>query len=123
MSLSDKLGTNRLHHCRANDLAVPFFELSAKEGCLSLRKRVNLPSAKPSERRSSETEAQCTAQRVTFPRSRPLSVLIPGDTSFQERRATKLYLQIDIENQDHAASASWTEPRAPVISLACHRVI
>lgn len=42
---------------------------------------------------------------------------------FRNSRASELHLQIDIMNQDHPASASWTEPRAPVISLAFHRVI
>jgi hypothetical protein len=52
-----------------------------------------------------------------FP-SRSPTMRTPAIPSFRKRRATKLNL--GIENQDYPASASRTEPRAPVISLACH---
>lgn len=51
------------------------------------------------------------------------ALFLPSMSPEPKGRATELHLQIDIMNQDHPASASWTEPRAPVISLAFHRAI
>lgn len=83
---------------------------------------MHLPlSLKKGRPRKQRLTAQVTGGHLSP--SRPARVLTPADTSFQGHRTTKLHLQIDIENQDRPGSASWTEPRAPVISLACHRVI
>lgn len=125
-SLSDSLGTNRHHHCWVmTERGISSFELPAKEGALSLRKRGS--NSLPAKKDWPEKQAYCTDHGGSPLPPRALQASRPPspapNPSFRACRATKLHSQIGIENQDHPANGSWTEPRAPVICLACHRVI